>query len=118
MSDIMFYALIAPLNALFLRPQLNTMMHKIFIVDDDKFFAQMLCDYLSNNPMYDIQMILSGKECIERLHEQPDVVVLDYHLDAINKSSDNGLAILEKIKKVNNKNHLFNTWHWGQSKQP
>ena len=107
MSDIMFYALIAPLNALFLRPQLNTMMHKIFIVDDDKFFAQMLCDYLSNNPMYDIQMILSGKECIERLHEQPDVVVLDYHLDAINKSSDNGLAILEKIKKVNNKTHVI-----------
>jgi two-component system OmpR family response regulator len=83
------------------------MLHKIFIVDDDKLFGQMLSDYLSGNKMYEVVLITSGKECIERLHEQPDVIILDYHLDAANKKSDNGMAILEKIKKTNNKIHVI-----------
>ena len=83
------------------------MQNKIFIVDDDKLFGQMLLDFLSANKMYEVVLISSGKECIDRLHEQPDVIILDYHLDAVNKNSDNGLAILEKIKKVNNKIHVI-----------
>ena len=83
------------------------MLHKIFIVDDDQFSGQMLTDYLSDNKMYDVVQINTGKECIDRLHESPDVVILDYHLDAVAKDSDNGLAILEKIKKVNNKTHVI-----------
>lgn len=83
------------------------MLHKIFIVDDDKFFGQMLTDYLSDNKMYEVIQFNTGKECIDRLHESPDVVILDYHLDAVAKDSDNGLAILEKIKKINNKTHVI-----------
>jgi ActR/RegA family two-component response regulator len=92
------------------------MMHTIFIVDDDKFFAQMLFDHLSKNKMYNIQVIHSVKECIDRLHEQPDVIILDYHLDSSDKSKDSGMAILEKIKKTDNKIHvvmLSGQMHYG-----
>jgi two-component system OmpR family response regulator len=83
------------------------MQHNIFIVDDDRFFGQMLFDHLSKNKMYQIHLITNGKECIERLHENPDVVILDYHLDADNSSNDNGMVILEKIKKMNSRIHVI-----------
>lgn len=92
------------------------MLHKIFVVDDDKFFAEMLSDFLSKNKMYNVQVIPTGKECIDRLHEQPDVIILDYHLDSVSKGGDNGMAVLEKIKKASNKIHvvmLSSQMHYG-----
>lgn len=84
------------------------MLPTIFIVDDDNLFAQMLSDHLSKTNMYRIEVITKGSDCLKRLHEQPDVIILDYHLesatDEMNK--DNGLVILEKIKKANPKIHV------------
>ena len=83
------------------------MLHKIFIVDDDKLFGQMLSDYLSGNKMYKVSLITTAKECLDRLHEQPDVIILDYHLDASNKKNSDGMVVLETIKKINNKIHVI-----------
>jgi DNA-binding NarL/FixJ family response regulator len=81
------------------------MQHNIFIVEDDKFFGEMLYDHLSKNKMYKIHLINTGKECLDRLHENPDVIILDYHLDSTN--TDNGMIVLEKIKKANSRIHVI-----------
>jgi DNA-binding NarL/FixJ family response regulator len=50
------------------------------------------------------------------LHEQPDVIILDYHLDSTASTKDSGMAILEKIKKTDNKIHvvmLSGQMHYG-----
>jgi DNA-binding NtrC family response regulator len=69
---------------------------KIFIVEDDRIFSKMLAHHLSLNPDYQIETFETGKAFLERLHENPDMVSLDYNLPGTN-----GLEVLKKIKRYN-----------------
>jgi two-component system, OmpR family, response regulator len=72
---------------------------KLFLVDDDSVFLKLLeIDFLQNTD-YDIVTFQNGELCIENLAQNPDVIVLDYHLDGIDKSAMNGLATMDKIKE-------------------
>ncbi|HPR60712.1 MAG TPA: response regulator, partial [Prolixibacteraceae bacterium] len=73
---------------------MNRKKYKIFVVDDNFLFLKVLYKTLELNEMYEVIPISSGRECIERLNEQPDVVTLDYTLPDYN-----GKEILEIIKK-------------------
>src|SRR6185503_13653118 len=42
----------------------------------------------------------TGELCIENLSHGPDVIILDYHLDGIEKNAMNGLETLDKIKDL------------------
>jgi len=68
--------------------------NKIFIVDDNGMFIKVLCKYLAENGDYDLVPIMSGRECLTRLEEKPDIVSLDYTLP-----DSNGKDILVQIKK-------------------
>ena len=72
---------------------------KIFIVDDNEMFAQMLQDHLSALPKFSTTLFSTGEECLKHLHEGPDLIILDYHLNDVYKEAADGLAILERIKK-------------------
>ena len=72
---------------------------KIFIVDDNEMFAQMVQDHLSAFPKYKTEIFNTGEECLKHLHESPDLIILDYHLNDVYKDAADGLAILERIKK-------------------
>lgn len=80
---------------------------KIFIVDDNEMFAQMLKDHLSNNPNYRISIFNTGEDCVKNLYLNPDLIVLDYFLNDVYKDAATGLEILEEIKKLNNKVHVI-----------
>jgi two-component system, OmpR family, response regulator len=72
---------------------------KLFLVDDDSVFLKLLeIDFLQNTD-YDIVTYQNGELCIENLAQNPDVIVLDYHLDGIDNSAMNGLATMDKIKE-------------------
>ncbi len=71
---------------------------KIFIVDDDIVLSTMLVDHLSVNPMYEVESFETGEECLDNIHRNPDVVILDYRLNSINPEAADGLEILQKIK--------------------
>jgi len=74
---------------------------KIFLVDDDAVFLKLLeIEYLSDVE-FAIETYLTGELCIENLHHNPDVIVLDYHLDGIDKNAMNGMQTLDKIKDCN-----------------
>ena len=74
---------------------------KIFLVDDDALFLKLLeIEYLSDVE-FAIETYLTGELCIENLHHNPDVIVLDYHLDGIDKNAMNGMQTLDKIKAFN-----------------
>lgn len=79
----------------------------IFIVDDNEMFAQMIQDHLSNFPKYKTTIFHTGEDCLKRLHENPDLIILDYHLNDIYKDAADGLAILETIKKENPRAHVI-----------
>ena len=66
---------------------------KIFIVEDDTWYAEILNYNLSANPDYTVEMIETGKELLKRLHEKPDIITLDYSLPDMS-----GEKLLKQIK--------------------
>lgn len=80
---------------------MNTEKRKIFLVDDDALFLKSLeMEFLEHND-YIVETYSTGELCIKNLFNKPDVIVLDYHLDGIDKSAMNGLQTLDKIKIFN-----------------
>jgi two-component system OmpR family response regulator len=74
---------------------------KIFLVDDDAVFLKSLeIDFL-NLSDYDISTFPTGELCIENLEKKPDVVILDFLLDGVNKKAMNGIKTLDEIKNFN-----------------
>ena len=57
----------------------NNISYKIFIVEDNKLYAQVLKKQLIDN-QYQVKVFYTGKDCITHLNEQPDVITLDYTL--------------------------------------
>nr|WP_320023559.1 sigma-54 dependent transcriptional regulator [uncultured Draconibacterium sp.] len=69
---------------------------KIFVVEDDEWYRRLLVHNLSMNPDYEVKAFGTGKECLNNLHELPDVVTLDYRLPDMK-----GLEVLKQIKAIN-----------------
>jgi two-component system, NtrC family, response regulator AtoC len=69
--------------------------YKIFIVDDNNMFLRVMHKFLSEKENFDVYAISSGRECISRLNEKPDIISLDYTLP-----DSNGKEILEKITSI------------------
>ena len=77
------------------------MAKNIFIVDDDKFFGEMLKEHLNKKGGRNVSVFLTGEDCVNNLDEGPNLVILDYNLDSVNKDAANGLKILQLIRKKN-----------------
>jgi len=77
------------------------MVKKIFVVDDDDMMAMALEDHLTRNTLHEIHIFTTGEECIKNLRLQPDIVILDYNLNSVQKDAANGMKIMEAIKKLN-----------------
>ena len=74
---------------------------KLFLVDDDALFLKSLeIDFLQLAD-FDIETFATGELCISNLSHKPDIIILDYHLDGIDKNAMNGLETLDKIKSFN-----------------
>ena len=69
---------------------------KIFVVEDDAWFTRLLVHNLSLNPDYEIESFTNGKDCLNNLHKNPDVITLDYRLPDMQ-----GLEVLKNIKTEN-----------------
>jgi len=74
---------------------------KLFLVDDDALFLKSLeIDFLDHADFV-IETYESGELCMENLSHNPDVIILDYLLDGIDKFAMNGIETLDKIKAYN-----------------
>jgi two-component system OmpR family response regulator len=74
---------------------------KLFLVDDDALFLKLLeSDFLSHADFI-IKTFATGELCMAKIAEKPDVIILDYHLDGIDKNAMNGMETLDKIKAFN-----------------
>jgi DNA-binding NtrC family response regulator len=74
---------------------------KIFLVDDDAVFLKLLKIEFLHHGDFDIETYPSGETCLENLSNQPDIIILDYHLDGIDKHAINGIETLDRIKAIN-----------------
>ena len=74
---------------------------KLFLVDDDAVFLKLLEAEFIQHGKFDIETFATGELCIKNLDNKPDVIVLDYQLDGIEKHAMNGMQTLDKIKQFN-----------------
>ena len=74
---------------------------KLFLVDDDALFLKALEIEFLQHADFAIETFATGELCLQHLSKNPDVIILDYHLDGIDKKAMNGLETLDKIKSYN-----------------
>ncbi len=67
---------------------------KIFIVEDDDWYRELISYTLGLNPDFEIHAFASGTELLNNLHERPNVVSLDYSLPDMT-----GSDVLKKVKE-------------------
>lgn len=72
--------------------------YKIFIVEDDPWYGEILEYHLSLNPDYLITRFSSGKELLSNLHLNPDLITIDFSLPDYK-----GDKLYERISAVNDK---------------
>ncbi|MBW6491276.1 MAG: response regulator [Lentimicrobium sp.] len=71
---------------------------KLFLVDDDELYLKSLEIEFLQHADFEIETFISGELCVENLAKNPDVIILDYLLDGIDKNAMNGLETLDKIR--------------------
>lgn len=71
---------------------------KIFLVEDDPFFGETLKYHLKLNPDFEVFLFKNGKECLDNLFQNPNIICLDFGLPDIT-----GDLLLKKIHQTNNK---------------
>lgn len=69
---------------------------RIFVVEDDPWYAEMIKHHLSMNPDFVIYLFSNANDCLANMHEQPDVVCIDVELPDMK-----GDLLLKKIKEQN-----------------
>ena len=69
-------------------------MNKILVVDDEAMARKLLKDFLDVKG-YDVITASGGKEALEKIKEEPDIVLLDIMMPDMN-----GMEILDKIKET------------------
>lgn len=77
----------------------NKQKLKLFLVDDDIVFLKSLEIQFLQHGDFEIETYETGELCVAALDHEPDVIILDYHLDGIDKTAMNGIETLDIIKK-------------------
>ena len=75
----------------------STHILKIFVVDDDLFFGNIIKQKLDNLDNVDVTYFSRATDFVHSLYLNPDLVVIDYDMPGLN-----GLEILQTVKKFNN----------------
>lgn len=74
---------------------------QLFLVDDDAVFLKMLEIEFQEHADFKIETFPTGELCVLHLSRNPDVIILDYHLNGIDATAMNGIKTLDKIKSYN-----------------
>lgn len=70
----------------------------LFLVDDDAVFLKLLEIEFLQQADFEIETYATGELCLNNLSHDPYLVILDYHLDGIDKKAMNGIETLDRIK--------------------
>lgn len=66
---------------------------QVFIVEDDKFYSELLKYHLELNPEYKVSVFDNGEDYLKALHAKPEMVCLDFSLPRFN-----GEELLKRTK--------------------
>ncbi len=69
---------------------------KIFIVEDDPLYGEMLKYHLSLNPDNEVVKFETGSDCLKNLYQNPSLISLDYSLPDMS-----GFDVIRKVREFN-----------------
>ena len=72
----------------------------LYLVDDDSLYLKLLEIEFKQNPKFNVVTFATGEQCLDNISQLPDIIVLDYQLNGIDKNAINGLETLDKIKTI------------------
>ncbi|MBF9141853.1 sigma-54-dependent transcriptional regulator [Hymenobacter properus] len=58
----------------------STLPFKIFVIEDNEWYGELLVYRLSQNPNHSVQRFATARACLDHLDEKPDFITLDYSL--------------------------------------
>jgi len=69
---------------------------KVFLIEDDMMVAAIISKLIQKNePGYEVTHFGTAEDCLHELHNNPDIVIIDYNLPGID-----GLTLLKQVKSV------------------
>jgi two-component system, NtrC family, response regulator AtoC len=71
-------------------------VYTIYMVEDDKWYGEILQYHLKLNPDYKVVQFETAKECLAKLHLNPDLVTVDFSLPDMK-----GDMLFQKIREQN-----------------
>jgi DNA-binding NtrC family response regulator len=80
---------------------MNNEKIKLFLVDDDALFLKLLEIEFMEHADFNIETYATGELCMENISHNPDVIVLDYYLDGVDRDAINGIDTLDQIRAFN-----------------
>lgn len=69
--------------------------NKIFIVEDNVFYGNLLMSRIEDLGYTDIELFTSAEACMKAIYKQPEIILLDHNLP-----DGKGLTILKEIKST------------------
>ena len=79
----------------------------IFLVDDEPIQNEMLKDYISDKFEFEIKTFDNGEEALANINLNPEIIVLDFHLNAHLANAKNGVEVLKDITAVSPSTHVI-----------
>ena len=71
----------------------------IYIVDDDPFINTLVVRRLTSDK-YKLEAFETGEDCLDAMHKNPDLVILDYLFVKEDREFMNGMQVLDRIKEL------------------
>lgn len=69
--------------------------------------TEALSDYLKRSAAHQITSFETGEDCLAQIGENPEIIILDYHLNTRIKDAANGMEILQSIRKIDKNIHVI-----------
>ena len=80
---------------------MNSKKISLFLVDDDALYLKSLEFEFKQYADFFVETYATGELCMDSISHNPDIIILDYLLDGIDKNALNGIETLDKIKLYN-----------------
>ncbi len=81
----------------------------IYIIEDNELYAKSLQTFIANRfqQITSIKTFRIGELCLIELHNNPDIVIVDYYLNSKYPDALDGLEIIKQIKAKKPKTHII-----------
>ena len=73
---------------------------QIVLIDDDPQMQEMLNDFfIGKYRNSNVKTYATGEDALSKISTEPNLIVLDYHLDSAESTAMDGMQVLKKLKE-------------------